>query len=195
MAANFALLLIDIQKDFCPGGALAVPEGDKIIDPINMLIEKCRTKNILVVATRDWHPAGHCSFAENGGLWPVHCVRETSGAEFHPDLKIDPSKDIFINKDDARDVYSGFERTDLLQRLKENSIQTLLVGGLATDYCVKATILDGLKEGFSVFVIADGIQGVEVHPGDCERAIADMIRAGAVLIPSSEIGISFFETI
>lgn len=188
MTKRKALLLVDVQKDFFPGGALAVPEGDRIIPPLNGLIRRCRKSNIPVMATRDWHPPGHCSFKESGGPWPAHCVRDTPGAEFHPLLDIDFSHDIIISKaaQRERDAYSGFEDTDLREVLKENAIEILFVGGLATDYCVQATALDARKEGFQVLVVTDGIQGVEIHPGDSQRALEAMRKAGVVLISSEE---------
>lgn len=183
METRTALLIVDVQNDFCPGGTLAVPEGDKIIAPLNLLIEKCRESKMPVFATRDWHPPDHCSFVERGGAWPVHCVRETRGAGFHPGLKIDPSLDSIISKagDREKDAYSGFDRTGLARLLREKSVKTLWVGGLATDYCVKATVLDAMKEGFDVFVVTDCVKGVDVNPGDSQRALEEMERAGAKL--------------
>jgi len=188
MTKKTFLLLVDVQNDFCPGGALAVPEGDRIIPPLNALIRRCREKGIPIIATRDWHPPDHCSFKKNGGPWPEHCVQGTPGAAFHPGLTLDPSHDTIISKavQRERDVYSGFENTGLREFLKKEAAQVLFVGGLATDYCVKATVLDALKEGFQVFVVEDGIRGVEVQPGDTQRALEAMQKAGAVFISSEE---------
>ena len=188
MTKKTVLLLVDVQNDFCPGGALAVPEGDRIIPPLNALIRRCREKSIPIVATRDWHPPDHCSFKKNGGPWPEHCVQGTPGAAFHPGLALDPSHDTIISKavQTDRDAYSGFENTGLREFLKKDAAQILYIGGLATDYCVKATALDALQEGFQVFVVRDGIRGVEVQPGDTQRALEAMQKAGAVLISSEE---------
>lgn len=188
MAKKTVLLLVDIQNDFCPGGALAVPEGDRIVPPLNALIRRCREKNIPIIATRDWHPPDHCSFKKNGGPWPEHCVQGTIGAAFHPGLDLDLSHDTIISKavQRERDAYSGFDNTGLREFLKKDAVQILYIGGLATDYCVKATALDALQEGFQVFVVADGIRGVEVQPGDTQRALEAMQKAGAALISSEE---------
>ncbi len=188
MTRKTALLLVDVQNDFFLGGALAVNNADKIITPLNCVIEKCREKGIPVFATIDWHPGDHSSFRENGGAWPVHCVQETEGANFHPFINLDFSRDIIIPSGDERekDGYSGFENEDLLRLLKEKSISTLFVGGLATDYCVRATVLDALKNGFEVFVLSDGINGVDLKPGDSAKAMNEMKKAGAKLVDSRE---------
>lgn len=188
MTKKTVLLLVDVQNDFCPGGTLAVPEGDRIIPPLNALIRRCREKSIPIIATRDWHPPDHCSFKKNGGPWPEHCVQGTPGAAFHPGLVLDLSHDTIISKavQRERDAYSGFEDTDLRELLRKEAAQILYIGGLATDYCVKATALDALKEGFQAFVVTDGIRGVEVQLGDTQRALEAMQKAGAVLISSEE---------
>jgi len=175
-----ALVIVDYQNDFLPGGALAVPEGDLIADHLNELAQDPRFE--LVVATRDWHPPDHGSFAENGGPWPVHCVQGTPGAELNSSL--DRSKvDIIVDAGQERDLegYSGFEGTDLLKLLRERHIDRVTVVGLATDYCVKHTALDALRQGFEVQVDPEGIRGVEVEPGDSERALEEMRRAGAAI--------------
>jgi len=181
MQKNPALLIVDVQNDFCPQGALPVPAGDRIIPPLNRLIEGCRKAAIPIIATRDWHPPDHCSFQDQGGPWPPHCVQGTLGAMLHPDLRVDPGSDVIVSKgqDRSRDAYSGFEGTRLAILLRERSVQTLWVGGLATDYCVRATALDALREGCDVYVIADAIQGVEVNPGDCRKAVEEIRKAGA----------------
>ena len=173
-----ALLIIDFQNDFTPGGALEVPEGDAIAERVNQLAADERFD--LVVATRDWHPPGHGSFAEKGGPWPVHCVQGTEGAELHPDL--DRSKvDVVLHKgeDPETDGYSGFEGTRLAELLRERGIDRVTIVGLATDYCVKNTALDALREGFQVTVDSEGVRGVDVQEGDAERALQEMRQAGA----------------
>jgi nicotinamidase/pyrazinamidase len=175
-----ALLIVDFQNDFTPGGALAVPEGDRIAERVNALAADPRFE--LVVATRDWHPPDHGSFAEQGGPWPVHCVQHSAGAELHPAL--DRSKvDVVIDKgqDPSTEGYSGFEATDLLELLRERGIDRLTVAGLATDYCVKNTALDALRNGLEVRVDAEGVRGVDVNDGDSERALDELRQAGATV--------------
>ena len=191
-----ALLVVDFQNDFTPGGALAVPEGDKIAGPIGELIDSFD----LVVATRDWHPPEHGSFTgvevdpaswkgtDPPSIWPVHCVQGTEGAELHPSL--DRAKvDVVVDKgqDPSSQGYSGFQETRLGDLLRERGVDRLFVTGLATDYCVKNTVLDALREGFDVTVVEDAIRGVEVEPGDSERAIAEMKAAGAELERSDAV--------
>lgn len=175
-----ALVIVDFQNDFTPGGALAVPEGDTIAGRINELAASGDYD--LVVATRDWHPADHSSFAEQGGPWPVHCVAGTQGAQLHPAL--DQTRiDITVDKGQAVDTngYSGFEGTDLEAILREREITQVTVVGLATDYCVKNTALDALGAGFQVTVDSGAVRGVEVEPGDSERALAQVRAAGGVM--------------
>jgi nicotinamidase/pyrazinamidase len=166
-----ALLIVDFQNDFCPGGALAVPDGDSIGARVNELIDSGNFD--LVVATRDWHPADHGSFVEQGGPWPPHCVQDTDGAQLNPAL--DSARvDVIVDKgqDPATEGYSGFQGTNLAGLLRERGIDTLTLVGLATDYCVKNTALDALQEGFGVAVDRAGIRGIDVEPGDSERALA-----------------------
>jgi len=173
-----ALVIVDFQNDFCPGGALAVAGGDTIAQRMNELAASGRYD--LVVATRDWHPADHGSFAEQGGPWPVHCVQGSPGAQLHPAL--DQSKlDAVLDKgsDPATEGYSGFEGTALAGLLREHGIDRVTVVGLATDYCVKNTALDALREGFEVDIDTDAMRGVNVEPGDDQRAIEEMRAAGA----------------
>lgn len=175
-----ALIVVDIQNDFIPGGALAVKDGDKVMNPLNSYIEVFTSKGRPVILTRDWHPLNHISFIGRGGQWPPHCVQWTKGAEFHPSLKI-PKKAIVVSKgtDPDREAYSGFEGTNLTKILTENGVKRVFVGGLATDYCVKNTILDALKEGFEAYLLLDASKGVDVNPGDSDRAISEMIEKGA----------------
>jgi nicotinamidase/pyrazinamidase len=175
-----ALIIVDFQNDFTPGGALAVPQGDEIADKINALAASGDYD--LVVATRDWHPADHSSFAAQGGPWPVHCVAGTHGAQLHPAL--DRTRiDVTVDKGQAVDTngYSGFEGTDLETLLRERGITQVTVVGLATDYCVKNTALDALRAGFGVTVDATAARGVEVEPGDSEQALAEVRAAGGVI--------------
>ncbi len=173
-----ALVIVDFQNDFCPGGALAVPDGDAIAVRINDLAASDAFD--LVVATRDWHPADHSSFAEHGGPWPVHCVAGTPGAELHEALDPTPI-DAVVDKGQDRetDGYSGFEATELASLLREHGIDHVTVVGLATDYCVKNTALDALREGFSVTVDSTATRGVDVEPDDSARALAEVRAAGA----------------
>jgi nicotinamidase/pyrazinamidase len=173
-----ALIIVDFQNDFCPGGALAVPDGDAIAGRINDLAGSGEYD--FVVATRDWHPPDHGSFAENGGPWPVHCVAGTPGAELHHALDPTPI-DAIVDKGQARDTegYSGFEGTELAKLLHDRDIENLTVVGLATDYCVKNTALDGLREGFAVTVDSTATRGVDVEQGDSERALEQVRTAGA----------------
>jgi len=183
-----ALIIVDLQNDFCPGGALAVPEGDKIVPVLNAYIERFSNSKSIIVATRDWHPENHISFAEQGGIWPKHCVQNTKGAEFHPDLKL-PSDSIIVSKatEPDKEAYSGFDGTNLDKLLKGKGVTRLFVGGLATDYCVRATVLDALRLGFCVFLLLDAIKGVNVQPEDSERAIVEMLEKGAIGIVFEEI--------
>ncbi|HEX8120421.1 MAG TPA: nicotinamidase [Solirubrobacteraceae bacterium] len=172
-----ALVVVDFQNDFTPGGALAVPAGDEIAPRVRELIESGRFD--LVVATRDWHPPDHGSFASSGGPWPPHCVQGTPGAELHPSLPRD-RVDVVLDKgqDPATDGYSAFDGTGFGALLRERGIDRLTLVGLATDYCVKNTALDALREGFEVEIDRAGVRGIDVTPGDVERAIADVTAAG-----------------
>jgi nicotinamidase/pyrazinamidase len=172
-----ALIVVDFQNDFTPGGALAVSHGDEIAERVNELAADPRFE--LVIATRDWHPAGHGSFAEQGGPWPPHCVQGTEGAELHAAL--DRSHiDIVLDKgqDPGTDGYSGFEDTGLEELLRERKVDRVTIVGLATDYCVKNTALDALRNGFGVTVDSTAVRPVEVRPGDGERALEEVRAAG-----------------
>jgi len=170
-----ALIIVDVQNDFCAHGALEVAGGDEVVEPINRLAHQLP----FVVATRDWHPPDHHSFAENGGPWPVHCVRGTHGAELHPDLDtgaIDAIVD--AGRTPEAEGYSGFEATNLEQLLREHGVDTVHVAGLALDYCVRATAVDARQRGFAVVLHRDATRAVDVAPGDGERALAEMLKAG-----------------
>jgi nicotinamidase/pyrazinamidase len=175
-----ALIIVDFQNDFTPGGALAVPEGDAIADRLNELAAS--DEYDLVVATRDWHPPDHGSFAERGGPWPVHCVQGTEGGELHPAL--DRTRvDVVVDKgqDPGTEGYSGFENTNLAELLRSRGIGEVTIVGLATDYCVKNTALDALRHGFQVTVDSTAARGVEVERGDSERALAEVREAGGAV--------------
>ena len=174
-----ALVVVDVQMDFCPGGALPVPSGDKIIPVLNRYIVRFREAKAPTIFTRDWHPPDHSSFIPQGGPWPPHCVQGTDGAKFHPSLLVMPEAEVVSKADKRDEAYSIFQGTNLAESLRDRGIRSLLVGGLATDYCVKETVLDGLKEGFEVFHLDDASRGVNVKPGDSERALREMVSAGA----------------
>jgi nicotinamidase/pyrazinamidase len=179
-----ALLVIDFQNDFTPGGALAVEGGDEIGEPIQRLAPQFD----VVAATRDWHPPDHASFETQGGPWPVHCVQGTRGAELHPamdEVEVDFITDVGRARED--EGYSGFEKSDLARMLRERGVDRVAVCGLATDYCVRASAIDACDEGFDVTVVEDAIRPVEVEPGDGERAIEQMKEAGAKLASSEQL--------
>lgn len=183
-----ALIVVDLQNDFCPGGALGVAGGDEIVPVINRLVNSFAT----VVYTRDWHPPNHVSFAENPQFidksWPAHCVAGTPGADFHPALLVRPDG-IIVDKgtDPAVEAYSGFQGTGLAEKLRARQVDTVYITGLATDYCVKATALDAVKAGFRTFVVANACRGVDVPPGTVEKALAEMGEAGVAIVTDDEI--------
>lgn len=202
-----ALLIIDVQNDFCEGGNLAVKNSLEIIPVINNLIKKFEKNNDFIIATKDWHPADHKSFAsvsntkvgEIGTLnglpqvwWPDHCIENTKGSEFHKDL-LSVKNIVYKGNDPEVDSYSGFfdnnkvHKTKLDEILKENNIDTLYILGLATDYCVKFTVLDALSLGYKVYLVSDGCKGVNINPDDSEKAVEEMKNTGAVIIKSCEI--------
>jgi len=172
---DVALIAVDVQGDFLPGGSLAVPAGDEVIAPLSAAARAVP----LVVATRDWHPPDHVSFAAHGGPWPVHCVQTTPGAAITP--QIDRIANVVVSKgmDPQADAYSGFDGTGLADILRSLGVRRVLIGGLATDYCVRATALDSIKAGFDVVVLTDAIRAVDVKAGDGERAVEEMRAAGA----------------
>jgi len=188
LSARPALLVVDVQRDFCPGGALAVKSGDEVIPGLNLVIEAFERRRLPIFFTRDWHPVDHLSFRGRGGIWPPHCVQGTLGAELHPNLRI-PATAAIISKGTSGDAeaYSGFQGTDLEERLRGLGVDQIFLGGLATDYCVRESTLDALKAGFSVTVIEDCIRPVNAKPGDGDGALADMRRAGARSAKSSEV--------
>lgn len=195
LAPGDALIVVDVQNDFCPGGALAIQGGDQVVPVLNRWIRWFGAAQLPVVYTQDWHPADHISFAAQDGPWPPHCVQNTEGAQFHPDLLVEG--EIFQKGyKSGQEAYSGFggnlqgeahlaDSPGLAQWLQQQGIKRVFVGGLATDYCVQATVLDALEAGLQAFVIADGSRAVEVQAGDGQKALQAMAAAGAQVIGQS----------
>jgi nicotinamidase/pyrazinamidase len=185
MQPKDGLIIVDVQNDFCPGGSLAVSEGDAVVPILNSAIEKFTAAGLPVFATRDWHPKKTKHFTTDGGPWPPHCIQGTRGGDFHPGLALNDGVTVVSKGMDAEaDSYSGFQAVDasgiaLPELLRRHGIERVFVGGLATDYCVKHTVLDALEHGFKVVLLVDGIRGVDVHPGDSRKALDEMVRAGA----------------
>jgi len=193
--SHTALVVVDIQNDFCPGGALPVADGDKVVPVLNKYIQLFRTASAPIIYTRDWHPPDHSSFKAQGGPWPPHCVQGTEGAKFRPDL-LSPDEGEIVSKANRKDeAYSFFQGTGLPHRLRRlrfrlglrGGIEALFVGGLATDYCVKETILDGLRLGFQVYYLDDASKGVNVNPDDSLLAVKEMLSKGAKKITLSDL--------
>lgn len=187
MDKGSALLIEDVQKDFCSGGSLAVSGGDEVVPVLNRYIDLFLEKKLPVYASRDWHPERSSHFSVFGGVWPVHCVQGSEGAQFHPGLRL-PSDVIVISKgiDPAEDGFSSFEAfceagKSFDESLESRGINHIYIGGLATDYCVKYTVLEALKKGYSVTLLIDAVRGVDLKPGDSESAIREMVLAGAVV--------------
>jgi nicotinamidase/pyrazinamidase len=190
-----ALIVVDLQNDFCPGGALAVPEGDAVVPVVNRYLERFRAAGAPVFLTRDWHPPVTRHFQAYGGVWPPHCVQGTRGAEFHPGLA-PPAEAIVVSKgmDPDQDAYSAFQAEDgagqpLPAALERKGVRRVYVGGLATDYCVRATALDAVRAGLEVVVLTDAIGAVDLQPGDGTRALEEMRAAGARLATRKELGV------
>jgi nicotinamidase/pyrazinamidase len=185
MKVKKALLIVDVQNDFCPGGALGIKEADTIIPDINKYIKIFVAKKLPIFATRDWHPEKTTHFKKFGGVWPVHCVQATKGAEFHPRLKL--LKDailVYKGMDPKKDSYSAFQAEDvngigLSNLLRILGIKELYIAGLATDYCVKFTTHDAIRKGFKVKILLDAVKGVNLKPHDSEEAIKEMVKMGA----------------
>ncbi len=193
MALGAALLIIDVQNDFCPGGALGVAGGDAIIPLINKYIEVLGKRGYQVIASRDWHPPVTSHFREYGGIWPAHCIAGTSGAMFHEGLRLPTHCRVFSKgMDPERDDYSALTAQDeeglrLADFLRNAGIGRLYIGGLATDYCVRQTALDGLKQGIYITILTDAVAGVDLKPGDSAAALAEMEAAGATLSTIDQI--------
>ncbi len=185
-----ALLVVDLQRDFCFGGALAVAGADEIIPVVQVLVKRFVHEERPVLFSRDWHPVEHCSFAAQGGPWPPHCVAGTAGAAFPDDLEM-PEEAVILSKATTKekDAYSAFEDTGLAEVLRGRHVKRLFVAGLATDYCVRESVLDGLSEGFQVMLVSDAVRGVDVNPGDSRRAMDEMVRRGALPLQASEVEI------
>lgn len=183
-----ALVVVDVQNDFLPGGSLAVPRGDEVVPPLNRCLALFSQKSLPVYASRDWHPPDHCSFRAQGGPWPPHCMADTYGAEFASNLDL-PADAVIISKADTpeKDAYSAFEGTDLGLCLKAVDVRRLFVGGLATDYCVLNTVKDALALGYGVVLLADAVRAVEVTPGDGEKAMLEMRTLGAHIARSTDL--------
>lgn len=178
-----ALVVVDVQNDFLPGGSLAVPGGDEVVPVLNRWLAEFERAGLPIFATRDWHPVGHRSFREQGGPWPVHCVAESAGAHFAPGLAL-PAQTVVVSKDTHvdQDTYSAFGGGDLDARLKSIDARRLFIGGLATDYCVLHTVKDALARGYAVVLLADAIRAVDVRPDDGRKAVAEMARLGAAVV-------------
>ena len=180
-----ALIVVDVQNDFCPGGSLAVPGGDAVVPVLNAYMERAHAAGVPVFASRDWHPAHTLHFQAEGGPWPPHCVQGTHGAEFHPDLRLPEGATVVSKGMSERDEgYSAMEALtpegrSLADILRERGVTRVYVGGLATDYCVRATVLDARKAGLDTYVLVDASRPVDVAPGDGERALKEMLAAGA----------------
>jgi nicotinamidase/pyrazinamidase len=187
MIVDKALLIIDVQKDFCTGGVLPAKETLSLIEPLNEMIQWSINQKYICVFTRDWHPADHCSFIDQGGPWPSHCVQGSAGAEFAGGLKVPRSSlviDIEKDPSKANMSYSAFENTNLDSELHRKGVSELYVTGIATDYCVKATVMDALKCNFKVKVLTNLIRPINVQPDDASKALEEMQRAGATLMES-----------
>lgn len=183
LTAQDALVIVDVQNDFCPGGSLAVVTGDEVARTMTRAAAAFSQQGARVYATQDWHPAGHSSFQESGGPWPPHCVQGSHGAELHPELDLPDGHEIIKKgSDPAVDAYSGFLDSDLEAQLKTSGVTRVFVGGLATDYCVLNTVLDARQLGFETYLLSDAIGAVDVEPGDGDRAIEQMLDAGATAI-------------
>lgn len=189
-----AVLVIDVQRDFCSGGALAVTAGDAVVPVLNDVLRGAADRRMPVYASRDWHPAASRHFVTGGGVWPVHCVADSDGARFHPDLRL-PIDTAVVSKgvDADEDGFSAFDGRlqdgiTLEESLLAAGVARLLVGGLATDYCVRHTVLDALRKGWPVTLLTDAVSAVDLQPGDGARALEEMRAAGAALRASAELG-------
>jgi len=188
VGAGDALLVVDVQNDFLPGGALGVRNGDAVIPPLNAAIARFRRAGLPIYASRDWHPPDHCSFRDAGGPWPVHCVAGSRGAAFASALALPPDVPVISKATEAsRDAYSAFDGTDLDHRLREDGVRRLFIGGLATDYCVRWTVQDALAHGYEVVVLRDAVRPIEVRPGDGARALRAIRRRGARTVGRSAL--------
>ena len=183
-----ALIVVDVQRDFLPGGSLAVPDGDEVVPVLNGYLSRFTAAGLQVVATRDWHPPDHCSFTDQGGTWPPHCVQNSAGARFAEGLRLSDDA-MLVSKatGSGADAYSGFDDTGLAKYLGDAGVSRVFIGGLATDYCVLATVQDAVSAGFEVFVLRDAVRAVDVKPGDGDRALEEMRAIGATLIELTDL--------
>ena len=181
------LVVVDVQNDFCPRGAVPVPQGDKVVPMLNEYVKKFRNAGAAIIFTRDWHPHDHSSFKSQGGPWPPHCVQGSKGAEFHEALVLPPGAEVVSKADKRDEAYSFFQGTDLAREFHQRSLTKMFVGGLATDYCVKETVLDGLKNGFEVYHLDDASRGVNVQPNDAALALAEMVKRGAKRVTLNDL--------
>jgi nicotinamidase/pyrazinamidase len=183
-----ALIIVDVQNDFLPGGALAVPHGDEVVERLNRYITLFQDVGLPIYASRDWHPPNHCSFTLQGGPWPPHCLQKSEGAQFASALHL-PAQTQIISKATRpdRDAYSAFEETRLDAQLKKGHVRRLFIGGLATDYCILITVKEALALHYQVYVLNDAIRAVNLKWGDGERAIAEMHGLGAEFIEVPEL--------
>lgn len=193
MESKAALLIVDVQNDFCPGGALQIQNGDRVVEPINRAIKYFAAARLQILASRDWHPPKTTHFRTSGGVWPVHCVQGTDGAAFHPGLLL-PEESVVLSKgiNPELDGYSAFEAITgdgmmLTELLQELGVRQLYISGLATDYCVLCTTLEALRNGFKVSVLTDAVAGVDIVPGESACAIEDMVNAGAQMVTVEEL--------
>ncbi|MCM1984487.1 isochorismatase family protein [Lyngbya confervoides] len=183
-----ALVIVDVQRDFLPGGALAVPGGNEIIPILNLYIQAFAQRSLPVWISQDCHPPHHCSFIPEGGSWPPHCIAGTPGSQSPSDLKLPPEALLILKgQQKNQDAYSAFQGTALAQQLQARQVETLFVGGLATDYCVLNTVQDAIKLGFRVLLLTDAIRAVNRTPEDGDRAEAAMIEQGAIPITYLDI--------
>ena len=177
------LIITDIQNDFLPGGALPIRDGDLVIPVLNEYAKIFRKNNAKIIASRDWHPPNHMSFISQGGPWPRHCIRDTQGAQFSPELKLPVDTEIISKATDPKkEAYSVFDGTGLNEKLKTEDVNRVFIGGLATDYCIVNSVLDARQMNFDVIVLADAIRGINVNPGDIDKAIKTMIDGGAIML-------------
>jgi len=181
------LVVVDVQNDFCPRGAVPVPQGDKVVPMLNEYVKKFRNAGAAIIFTRDWHPHDHSSFKSQGGPWPPHCVQGSKGAEFHEALVLPPGAEVVSKANKRDEAYSFFQGTDLAREFHQRSLTKMFVGGLATDYCVKETVLDGLKNGFEVYHLDDASRGVNVQPNDAALALAEMVKRGAKRVTLNDL--------
>lgn len=190
LSSGDALLVVDVQRDFCAGGSLAVPGGDEVVPVMNAWIREAERAGVPVIASRDWHPPDHMSFVQRGGPWPPHCVQGSEGAKFHPDLRLPESVHVVSNASDPdREAYSAFDDSDLEEYLRERGVRRVVLGGLAQDVCVRASALGALERGFDVAVLVDATRPIDAEAG--ERTLGEVEERGGEVwagLPPGEEG-------